>query len=302
MRRRAVVTVVVFLASCASSGPQRFESADAAVKKFIDAVRADDMATMESCLGSEGQDILHSGDDVADRAGRQKLLALYDERHALVPDSDGTQTLVVGSIEWPFPIPLVPDGGSWSFDADAGREEIIARRVGRNELDAIEVARACGDAEYDYAEIDRDGDGVLEFATKIRSTEGKRDGLFWKCGPNEPPSPLGELCAEAAAEGYGGAKPNERIPYHGYYYRLLTAQGQNAPGGARDYLVGDNLVGGAALVAYPAEYGVSGVMTFIASLDGGVHEQDLGEETESLALEMKSFDPDGGWKPVSEDR
>ena len=210
--------------------------------------------------------------------------------------------LVIGNREWPFPIPLVKQGGAWRFDTEAGAEEILNRRIGRNELGAIEVCRAHVDAQREYASKDRNGDGILEYASRFRSSPGQRDGLYWPVGPDEETSPMGPLMASAQAEGYFTQQlpGHERQPYHGYYYRILTRQGEDAPGGAYDYIVRDRMIGGFALVAFPAKYGASGIMTFIVNQDGVVYQSDLGPDTEAIARQMTEFNPDTNWKRVPE--
>ena len=204
--------------------------------------------------------------------------------------------LLIGKDEFPFPIPIVADAGAWHFDTDAGAVEILDRRIGENELAAIEVLRAYVDAQREYAEADRDGNGV-QYAPKLLSSEGKKDGLFWPTAEGEPESPFGPLIAEARAEGYR-RKADGPTPYHGYLFKVLTAQGKDAPGGARDYVIGGRMIGGFGLVAAPAEYGNSGVMTFIVDHGGVVFQKDLGPETSRKAAAMKVFDPDGTWTKV----
>jgi hypothetical protein len=203
----------------------------------------------------------------------------------------------VGSEDWPFPIPLVKKDEYWFFDTMAGKEEILNRRIGRNELNAIQVCLAYVDAQREYVLKDRDGNKLLEYAQKFISSKGKKNGLYWEVKEGEKLSPLGPLVAKAAKEGYIGRKPvGKHTPYHGYYYKILKAQGKNAPGGEYDYIVKEKMIGGFASVAYPAEYGNSGVMTFIVNHDGVVYEKDLGKETEKIATAMKKFDPDKTWK------
>jgi hypothetical protein len=293
----------MFLSVCARvwadeiTEQKTFATPDAAVQALIQAVRHFDPKTMLEILGPEGADIIDSGDEVADRQARQKFLAAYDVSHSLARAEDGSVTLVVGKQGWPLPIPLVQDGTSWRFDTPGAVEEILNRRIGRNELSAIQVCLAIVDAQNEYAMQDRNGDGLPDYATKFASDPGKKNGLYWKEKAGEPPSPLGPAVRKASLEGYGttGDVPT---PYYGYYYRLLTAQGPHAAGGAFNYLVGDKMLGGFALVAYPATYGNSGVMTFIVNHDGGVYQKDLGPSTEQIASAMQIFDPDETWKKV----
>jgi hypothetical protein len=297
----SILSVAIFLChGCAKNRavqPEAFASPEDAVQALTDAVRTDNTEKLLAILGSDGKPILFSGDDVADRNGRNEFLALYEQKHALADDPAHGKTLVIGNTDWPFPVPIVKDGQKWVFDAEAGKEEILNRRIGRNERSAIEVCKAIGDAERDYALLDPDGDGVSEYARKFASDEGKRDGLFWSTPEGEPLSPLGELVALACEEGYVRSK-TAPTPYHGYFYRILTAQGPAAPGGAMDYVVKGKLVLGFAVVAYPAEYDNSGIMTFIMGEDGGVYQKDLGEDTAKLAGAMTTFDPGEGWKKV----
>jgi hypothetical protein len=206
--------------------------------------------------------------------------------------------LQIGAEEWPFPIPIVKRGEKWSFDTGKGKEELINRRIGRNELNTIQTCLAYVDAQREYVVKDRDGDGLFEYAQKLRSDPGKKNGLYWEAKTSEGQSPLGPLFAAAQEKGYSKAAGGKPVPYHGYYYRILTAQGKSAPDGAYDYLVRGNMIGGFALVAYPAKYGASGIMTFIVNHDGVVYQKDLGKKTEKAAQAMKVFNPDSTWKKV----
>jgi hypothetical protein len=211
-------------------------------------------------------------------------------------EGDGSQTLIIGNDDWPFPIPLVNKGGKWQFDTKAGLDEILRRRIGRNELAAIQVSLAYVQAQNEYASLDPTGLGPHVYAQRIVSRPGKRDGLYWATAEGEQASPLGELAAEASAEGYKTG--NTPIPYYGYYYRILTRQGAHAPGGAYDYLAKGKMIGGFALVAYPAQYGNSGIMTFIVNQDGTVFQKDLGPQSDKLARKIEAFDPDSTWAKV----
>ena len=281
------------LVACATSQPG-FPTPEAAVADLVAAMRAADMDQIESILGPGSRDVIDSGDEVADREVWRWFVAAYEENHRFEATADGARVLSIGKDDWPMPIPLVASEGHWRFDTAAGREELISRRIGRNELDAIEVCLAVVDAQREYAEVDRDGDAILEYAQRFRSAEGQRDGLYWRSAAGEPASPLGEFAARAVREGYRGADSPQ--PYHGYYYRILTAQGEHAPGGAFDYIAHGNMIGGHAIVAYPAEYGVSGVMTFVVNHAGVVYQKDLGTETEQRAEAILVFDPDPSWK------
>jgi hypothetical protein len=228
---------------------------------------------------------------------RDRFVAAYDTKFKFEPVGDAKATLILGEQEFPFPFPLIKNSKGWMFDAKAGAEEIINRRIGENELFAIKSCLAFGDAQQEYAEVDRDGDGLIEYAQKFRSSEGKRDGLFWPTTEGEPLSPLGPLAAQVKSEGYS-AKDARPVPLHGYYYRILTSQGKDAPGGAYDYMVRGNMIGGYALVAYPARWGASGVMTFICNHDGVAHEKSLGEKTAEIASKMTQYNPDSSWQKV----
>ncbi|HXV83615.1 MAG TPA: DUF2950 domain-containing protein [Candidatus Binatia bacterium] len=275
-----------------------FSSPEEGVKALIDAARKDDMKGILEILGAEAKSIIESGDPVADNEGRERFVKSYDEANKLMKSGEAEMVLEVGKDEWPFPIPLVKESNGWRFDTKEGKEEIINRRIGRNELDVIQVCLAVVDAEREYYQRDPDGDKLLQYAQKFISTKGKRDGLYWETKPGEQPSPLGPLVAEARAEGYKGAggKP---IPYHGYYYKILTGQGKDASGGAYSYLVRGKMMGGFGMVAYPAQYGSSGIMTFLVNHDGIVYQKDLGPKTASVAQSMTRFNPDKTWTPVN---
>jgi DUF2950 family protein len=290
----AGVMAIVGLAllSPSAQAQQSFKSPDDAATALVAAVKSGIKQDVLKVLGSDGDDIINSGDEVADKAAREKFLAAYDAKHAVKVDGKRA-SLVIGADNFPFPIPLTQTKTGWAFDTAEGRQEILYRRIGRNELDAIQTSLAYVDAQNEYAEKDR-GDGVGVYAQRIVSSPGKKDGLYWPSEAND--SPLGELAADASAEGYkAGSEPQ---PYHGYYYRILTQQGQSAPGGAMSYIAKGKMIGGFALVAYPADYGNSGVMTFIVSHAGTVYQKDLGENTEARVKTMTSFDPDKSWTKV----
>jgi Protein of unknown function (DUF2950) len=274
-----------------------FSSPEEGVKALMEAAKKNDTKAMLAILGPEAKSLIESGDQVSDRAAFERFVKSYEEANKLVKSGDTQAILEVGKDAWPFPIPLVKESAGWRFDTHEGKEEIINRRIGRNELDVIQVCLALVDAEREYYQRDPDGDKLLQYAQKFISTKGKRDGLYWETKPNEQPSPLGPLVARARGEGYKGAgvKP---IPYHGYYYKLLTGQGKDAPGGAYDYLVRGKMMGGFGMVAYPAQYGSSGIMTFIVNHDGIVYQKDLGPKTASVAQSMTKFNPDKTWTAV----
>ena len=266
---------------------------EALVKAFRNTDEAKSYTDLYTLFGTGSGTMISSGDKVADREIRAKFLRAYDEKHRLEMTGDRKAIIHVGNNDWPFPIPIVKAGKRWQFDMKQGKEEILSRRIGANELGAIQTCLAIFDAQREYASTDWDGDGLLEYAQKLHSTSGKKDGLYWETAPGEKPSPLGPLLAKARSEGYRkGEKP---VPYHGYFFRLLTQQGKDAPGGAYSYLVKDSMVGGFALVAYPASYGSSGVKTFIVNHEGVVYEKDLGPKTGERAKSLKAFNPDKTW-------
>jgi hypothetical protein len=280
-----------------------FKTPEEAVKGLMDAVKSNDTKEMLAIFGPAGKEIISSGDEVADKAGRERFVKACEEMNKLEKETDNKVTLVVGNNEWPFPIPIVKKGETWVFDTMAGKEELLNRTIGRNELHTIQTCLAMVDAQREYAMKDRDSDKVREYAQKFRSTKGKKDGLYWEAKEGEEQSPLGPLAAEAVQEGYKGKKPgNKPTPYHGYFYRILKAQGKNAPGGAYDYVVNGKMIGGFALVAYPAQYGASGIMTFIVNHDGVVYEKDLGKETSKIARAVTKFDPDQTWKRMEDQK
>ena len=275
-----------------------FGTPEAAVEALVKAFRNTDEAKsytdLYTLFGTGSGTMISSGDKVADREIRAKFLRLYDEKNRLEMTGDRKAIIRVGNNDWPFPIPIVRAGKKWQFDMKQGKEEILSRRIGANELGAIQTCLAIVDAQREYAATDWDGDGLLEYAPRLQSTSGKKDGLYWEVTPGEKPSPLGPLLAKARSEGYRkGEKP---VPYHGYFFRLLTEQGKDAHGGAYSYLVKDSLVGGFALVAYPASYGSSGVKTFIVNHEGVVYEKDLGPKTGERAKSLKAFNPDTSWE------
>lgn len=280
------------------SGSQTFKTPDDAVTALVAAVRSDDARRMIAVLGKGARPIVLSGDDVADQKARAAFLIAYDLKHQIVRKGENEAELVVGLTDWSLPIPLVQNKGLWQFDAVKGSEEVLFRRIGANELFAIQTSLAYVDAQNEYASMNPQGDRVDNYARRIMSSPGKKDGLYWPSSADEKRSPLGALAAFATLEGYRfGQTP---VPYHGYYYKILTAQGPHAPGGAIDYIVKDQMIGGFALVAWPAEYGTSGVMTFIVNNAGIVFQKDLGIRTARLAPRMKTFDPDDTWKRVPE--
>jgi hypothetical protein len=284
------------------TGQTSFASAEKAVTSLVDAVKANDMQKLSAILGEGSEDILSSGDDVADSQGRAKFIEIYTEANSLVSEGESKQVLILGKEKWPFPIPIVKKDKDWVFDTMAGREEILHRRIGRNELNTIQTCLAYVDAQREYAMKDLDSDGKTEYAQKFASDPGTKNGLYWKAKEGEGLSPLGSFAALASAEGYARNKEDKPTAYHGYYFKILFAQGGNATGGAYDYVVKGSMIGGFALVAYPAEYGNSGVMTFIVNHDGVVYQKDLGEDTEAIANSLEKFDPDKSWTACENDK
>ena len=286
---------VLSLAGCAKkSGHAGFDTAEDAVAALIEAGRKSDDARLSELFGPGSEDLLSSGDAVADRAALERFIAQYDEKHALVPDGDDRFELRVGNDEWPLPVPVVRRDGKWYLDGAEGADEIVYRRIGRNELGAIAVARGYVEAQHEYAAADHDGEGAGIYAHKLVSDPGTQNGLYWPSVEGESESPVGEFIAAAATEGYradGGT-------YHGYRYRPLFSQTDNANGGAMDYFDKGVLRNGFALVAWPADYGASGVMTFIVNQDGVVFQKDLGEGTEAAVNAMNAYDPDSTWVAV----
>ena len=279
-------------------GQKTFSSAAEAADAFAAAIQNHDETAMLAILGPSGRDLISSGDPVADKERQDTFAAKYHASHQFAGAADGRTFLYVGEENWPTPIPLRQNGSQWYFDTEYGKQEIFFRRIGSDELDSIKVCGAIADAQRDYYSALHDGASEHQYAQKFRSTAGTQDGLYWevKAGA-QPDSPLGPLVAEAASEGY--QHTGQPHPFHGYFYRLLTAQGPNAPGGAKSYIVAGKMTGGFALVAYPASYRDSGVMTFIVNQDGQVYQKDLGPDTGQIAGAMAAYDPDATWQPAN---
>lgn len=293
----AVITALVMTSTAlaADEAQPHYKTPEEAMRALVGAAKAKDQVKMAAILGPGSEDVIESGDAVADEAARKRFVTAAGERTRIEPVDDTHRVAILGRDDWPFPIPLAKDDQGWRFDTTAGRDEIVNRRVGRNELDAIATARAYVDAQREYAKTA--GQGV--YAQKVHSTPGQHDGLYWEDGGGKATSPLGPLVAEADAEGYAAAKPGEAPrPFHGYYFRILTAQGAGAPGGAKSWIVDGKLTGGFALVAWPADYGNSGVQTFVVNQQGIVFQKDLGAQTDQVARAMTAYDPDGTWIPV----
>lgn len=282
----------------AQNGQQRtFATPEDAVVAAVDAAKAGDTNQLLAIFGPEAENVLSSGDPVMDQSSREVFLVAYAERAELKPVGPTRRILYVGYEDWPFPIPLVKEGQAWRFDTAAGAQEILYRRIGGNELSTIQVCQAFVEAQKEYAATSHDGNPAGIYAQKFASTPGKQDGLYWESDDPENLSPLGELAAEAASEGYAhtGEQPT---PFHGYIFRILTAQGKSANHGTRSYIVNGQMRDGFAMIAFPAAYGVSGVMTFIVNQDGLVYQKDLGSDTPNLAAEITRFDPNSGWEKV----
>ena len=295
---RALLSVAMLssLMTMAARAQESFKTPDEGVNALVNAAKAEDPAGIVEVLGPAGADIVSSGDPVEDNATLKRFLDAYDAKHEITMQGDGKAILVLGSADFPFPIPLIRKDDRWWFDTEAGRQEILFRRIGRNELDAIQTVLAYVDAQNEYADKNPDGAGVGTYAQRIVSRPGKKDGLYWPSAQGGGDSPLGALVAEATGAGYrvnGG-----HAPFHGYYYRILTKQGPDAIGGALDYVVNGKMIGGFGLIAYPAEYGNSGVMSFIVNHEGVVFQKDLGANTADVAKNMTSFNPDRSWKKV----
>lgn len=285
--------MLVFVLTATAQAQQSFPSPELAAAALADAVKSGSNRAIFKVLGKEADDIVASGDEVADAEMRQRFTTAYEARHSIKSEGNRKATLIVGNDDFPFPIPLYNAKSGWEFDTKAGRLEILYRRIGRNELDAIQTCLAYVDAQNEYAEKDH-GEGVGVYAKRFVSSPGKKDGLYWR--DDRDPSPLGELVAKASSEGY--KLEGKEAPYRGYYYRILKAQGSDAPGGAISYVATGKMLGGFALVAYPAEYGNSGVMTFVVNHAGTVYQKDLGKWTSVHAKRMMLFDPDQTWKKV----
>jgi hypothetical protein len=304
------VAVASFLiCACALSGcsqdartssprQESFATPDEAVNALVAAVERQDSQALRNLLGPGTEKLISSGDAVADRHEGDSFLQRYREHHELVAGGPDNLVLLVGEDRWPVPIPLVRANGRWSLDGDAGAEELVLRRVGRNELSTIDVLQGFVAAQMDYAANGHDGVPSGVYAQKLRSAPGKHDGLYWEVAAGEPQSPAGPLLADATSEGYSGTQARH-VPYHGYFFRMLTSQGPAANGGAREYVADGQLTGGFAVLAYPATYGASGIMTFVVNQDGVVWQRDLGKDTAEAVAAIRQFNPDDSWTPIA---
>ena len=277
----------------ASKAQKSFDTPDQAVEAAVQAADADDMPALLAIFGPDGKDLVSSGDAVQDEKGRTEFVRLAREKTTITKDPSNTHRVwvSVGNDAWPYAVPIDEKNGKWMWNAKAGRYEILLRRIGENELDTIDVCRGYVEAQHEYALTDPDKTGVHQYAQRIISTPGKRDGLYWKSEDGGPECPIGDVVAKALAEGY--SKKEE--PFHGYYYKVLKGQGKAAPLGELDYVIRGNMIGGFALVAWPAKYRVTGVKTFIVSNDGIVYQKDLGPDTAKIASAMTRYNPDKSW-------
>jgi len=304
VRSSSVVALVCLLAlgdgwAAAPAGGTVFKSPQAAVDALLAAGAQQETGELLAILGPQAKEVVFSGDETADQAGRKQFLAAAKEKTLLVPVTKSAVLLEVGADEWPFPIPIVKGAKGWFFDTAAGKEELISRRIGRNELRVITLARGFVTAQREYAQIGASDGHPGAYAQRLLSSEGTHDGLYWPTKAGEPQSPLGPLAAEAALEGYEAKAPESgRKPFHGYFFKIMAAQGASAPGGAKSYIADGRMTDGFALVAWPAEYRVSGIMTFVVNQSGIVFEKDLGKTTAETAKAMDQFDPDLTWKPA----
>ncbi|WP_035359290.1 DUF2950 domain-containing protein [Edaphobacter aggregans] len=305
--RLLLLAIVLPLAACKKSEtPEKpsisvFASPDNAGNALLAAERSGDQNALLALFGPDSKQVIYSGDAVEDKNAADAFVARYGVMHRWRKLPDDSLGLLVGADNFPFPIPLKKNNdGKWFFDTAAGREEVLNRRIGGNELAIIEVCRAVADAQGEYFSRPRDGEKTKQFAVKFLSDPGRQNGLYWKSAEGQPASPLGPLAANASAEGYRANPEGSHTTFHGYNFRMLTGQTDKAPGGAKDYVVNGKMTGGFAFVAYPAEHGNSGVMTFMINQDGVLLQKDLGKNTTEIAAAMTRFDPDPGWTIVAQ--
>jgi len=297
-----LAVAAIFLTGCFAThslaqppGQKTFSSAEEASNALATAAESGDEKAILDILGPEGKQIVSSGDEIEDARSRANFAQKYREMHRLVKEPDGITTLYIGAKNWPTPIPLVSKGTSWYFDTEAGKKEILYRRIGRNELWTVRICQELVAAQKEYHSMRHN-----EYAQKMLSDEGQHNGLYWRAAEGESQSPIGPLVAAAVAEGYPTPQDRAATPYHGYYYRILKRQGKSGPGGAKHYIANGKMTEGFAFVAYPAEYRSSGVMAFIVGADGVVYQRDLGKKTDALAKAMKEYNPDSSWQRAEE--
>jgi len=296
-----IIVVTLFFGFRASAQDMRqreFKSPQDAFNALLEADKNDDTKELLAIFGPESKDVISSGDVIADTQDRQHFARAAAEGVKFSKFDDNTLLVYIGKDGWCFPIPIVKSGQEWIFSTQDGKEEIINRRIGRNELNTIQVALAYVDAQREYASKERNGDAVPQYAQHFMSQKDKKDGLYWEAAAGEESSPLGPLIARATEEGYTFRKGEKPSPYHGYYFKILKSQGSNAPGGELDYIVNGKMVKGFGLVAHPAQYGVSGIVTFMVNQQGVIYEKDLGPRTEEMAEAITAYDPDKTWKKV----
>jgi hypothetical protein len=294
----SVLLVSLIVSLNAQAAARAFARPEDAVAALLAAVKTGSLGDLLALFGPEGQTLISSSDPATARQNQQVFAVAAAEKWQLVDDGQGGKTLVIGYEEWPFPVPIVKTGNEWHFDTAAGKEEVLARRIGRNELSVIDTCRAYVTAQKRYAERGHDGKPAGLYATVFASHPGKEDGLYWPTTHGQPRSPLGDLVAQSAIEGRPiNAAPTQPAPFHGYYFRILTGQGAGASGGAHSYIANGDMSRGFALVAWPAQYDATGIMTFVVNHDGIVYEKDLGSESDSLARKMTLFNPDQTWRP-----
>jgi hypothetical protein len=293
----AILLTVCFPARSMAQQPgqKTFSSPEDASNALVTAAQNNDEKAMLDILGPDGKQIVSSGDDTEDAQSRANFVKRYQQMHRLVKEPDGNTVLYIGAENWPTPIPLVNKGDLWYFDTEAGKNEILYRRIGRNEISTIRVCQELVAAQKEYYSAQHN-----EYAQKIYSDEGQHNGLYWKAAEGEPESPIGPLVAAAVAEGFAPSRGGAPTPFRGYYYHMLTRQGKNGPGGAKSYIVNGKMTEGFAFVAYPAEYRSSGVMTFIVNQEGVVYQKDLGQKTDALAKAMKEYNPNSSWQKAEE--
>jgi len=293
----AILMTACFATSATAQqhGQKTFPTAEAASHALVTALKADDEKALIEILGRDGRQIISSGDEAEDAETRANFVRRFQQMHRLVDEPNATTTLYIGAENWPTPIPLVRTGNAWYFDTDAGKKEILFRRIGENEMSTIRVCEELVAAEKEYHSAQHD-----EYTRKIYSDEGQHNGLYWKAAAGEPPSPIGPLLASAVVDGDSKSREGAQAPFRGYFFHILTRQGKDGPGGAKSYIAGGKMTEGFAFVAYPAEYGSTGVMTFIVNENGEVYQKDLGKKTEALAKSMKEYDINPSWQKADE--